>query len=296
MAELYQVVGAILRDLSQARVTSDIYSREVSIFYERDSLLRYFPVPRTEISSVEIDLKFAIREVTSKVQRAATADVLLSGIVEKYTELIARSLVSRFIGAIEAQRKVAPEHPEWQSFKAQHQGEEALRGIQQMLANTLLSNAEKWITYDEASNVVFHANEAQAALRKKLFATDFFRRLSELMQSLPPSGQSSMMDAESLEGELDGRRQWFQSKTREILESRLLIHLRTMGEQLRAMEDAREDVQVEVLVTADQLQDVATAAVSSIKLHTVIRNSVWTQMDGAEGDPDRPAVRRLTPE
>jgi hypothetical protein len=60
MAELDQVLGAILQNITQARFASDVYSRDVSRYYEQDALLRRFPVPRAEIDEIDVDLRFVI--------------------------------------------------------------------------------------------------------------------------------------------------------------------------------------------------------------------------------------------
>lgn len=63
MAKFHHIVGAILKDIAHARITSDLHAREVSQAYQQDDLLRLFPVPRTEIRDVEIDLHFAITDL-----------------------------------------------------------------------------------------------------------------------------------------------------------------------------------------------------------------------------------------
>lgn len=63
MAELNDVLGAILRDIAQARVTGDLFSRNASLDYQRDDLLRSFPVPRVEIKEASVQLRFAVSGV-----------------------------------------------------------------------------------------------------------------------------------------------------------------------------------------------------------------------------------------
>ena len=63
MAELKEVLGAILVDIAKARVASDICTRDVSLEYAKDPILSEFPVPRVEIKEASIELKFAINEV-----------------------------------------------------------------------------------------------------------------------------------------------------------------------------------------------------------------------------------------
>ena len=66
MAELNDVLGAILRDVAQARVISDLYSRNVSLEYRQDEVLSGFPVPRVEVTEASIDLKFAVNKIEQK--------------------------------------------------------------------------------------------------------------------------------------------------------------------------------------------------------------------------------------
>jgi hypothetical protein len=66
VAELNDVLGAILRDVAQARVISDLFSRNVSVDYQQDDLLSAFPVPRVEIAQASVDLKFAVNKVEEK--------------------------------------------------------------------------------------------------------------------------------------------------------------------------------------------------------------------------------------
>ena len=69
MAELYQVVGSILRDITQARCLSDLYSRDISQYYAEDRVLRYFPVPRVDISEASFTVSFVISGVSVDAER-----------------------------------------------------------------------------------------------------------------------------------------------------------------------------------------------------------------------------------
>ena len=60
MAQLNQFLGTLLSELTQARVTSDIYSRDTSNFYQQDPVLRSYSVPRVNIDEFEMDMSFAI--------------------------------------------------------------------------------------------------------------------------------------------------------------------------------------------------------------------------------------------
>lgn len=63
MAELKEVLGGVLRDIVDARVTGDLYSKELSEEYLKDPILSSFPVPRAEIREATTSLKFSVNAV-----------------------------------------------------------------------------------------------------------------------------------------------------------------------------------------------------------------------------------------
>ena len=67
MIRISDVVGSLMKGLSTARVKSDLASSALSRQYLEDPALEAFPVPRTEIRQVEIDLKFSVTETVEKV-------------------------------------------------------------------------------------------------------------------------------------------------------------------------------------------------------------------------------------
>lgn len=62
MAEFHHIIGALLKDITQARALSDRYSQEVSRYYQGDEQLNLFPIPRTEVDNVQLHLKFVIKQ------------------------------------------------------------------------------------------------------------------------------------------------------------------------------------------------------------------------------------------
>lgn len=57
--DMGQVLGDLLNSIVTARNTSDRTSRDLALQYERDELMRMFPVPFVELANVEVELKFA---------------------------------------------------------------------------------------------------------------------------------------------------------------------------------------------------------------------------------------------
>jgi hypothetical protein len=63
MVELSKIVGTILKDLAQSRAISDKFTRDISVDYASDKILKLFPVPRVEIKEIKISIPFAIKSV-----------------------------------------------------------------------------------------------------------------------------------------------------------------------------------------------------------------------------------------
>jgi len=60
MVTISDIVGALLRGVTAARVQADIYSSQASQEYLKDPTLRSYPVPRTDIRSADINLRLAL--------------------------------------------------------------------------------------------------------------------------------------------------------------------------------------------------------------------------------------------
>lgn len=97
MADLEQVIGALLRDLAKARFASDIYSRSISRYYEQDFLLRRFPIPRAEIEEAEIELKFAIESVSASLANSEGREATLAPMFERNIERVVTLFLSLLI-------------------------------------------------------------------------------------------------------------------------------------------------------------------------------------------------------
>jgi hypothetical protein len=71
MADLRDVVGAILRDVTEARGQADEAARDMALVYAKDPILRAFTIPRIEIRDLHIDLKVAVRGVSESAEDSA---------------------------------------------------------------------------------------------------------------------------------------------------------------------------------------------------------------------------------
>lgn len=69
--ELKTVIGSILGSVAEARSLSDRVSRDLAVLYEKDALMRAFPVPRIEIDTIDFDLKFVLQGDVNRMLTAA---------------------------------------------------------------------------------------------------------------------------------------------------------------------------------------------------------------------------------
>jgi hypothetical protein len=67
MVRISDIVGAIMRGVTMARIQSDVYSAQASQAYLKDEQLKAYPVPRTEIRQADIDLKVSILDTVQKL-------------------------------------------------------------------------------------------------------------------------------------------------------------------------------------------------------------------------------------
>ena len=257
MAQLHHILGSILRDIAQARVTSDIYSREVSQFYEQDSLLRLFPIPRTEIKEIEIDLKFAISEISIDPDRREDTEGKISGIFEHYSEIITIAffeklrISSKIVSFLDAVALV--DTPENTSV------------LKAAIFDYLLGNKKTFLRITENEE-----NQINLTLDKGIL----FTGLSNLFDSVIYSKMKSVSST------------WSKSK----INTEINAKINSMNDEVEYLETS--EYKAEVIVSNQELQLLPESSISSIKIVTTLKNYVWSQVEEKDGK----VIRRLIPE
>lgn len=66
MVRISDIVGALMRGVTTARIQSDVYSAQASLAYLNDEQLKAYPVPRTEIRQADVALKVSILDTVQK--------------------------------------------------------------------------------------------------------------------------------------------------------------------------------------------------------------------------------------
>ncbi|MBL4705822.1 MAG: hypothetical protein JKY54_14950 [Flavobacteriales bacterium] len=273
MAELHNVVGAILRDIAQARVTSDLYSREVSRYYEEDSLLRLFPIPRTEIKEVEIDLMFGIKEVKKDMNREQDKHVYVSRIIERYSEKLVVATFDSLRGT-DHRRKISKSAP-WQDIIAQLDTLDNRSALRFSISTFFDSNPElleEQVTTEDTEN--------PDEIHYNLDVDEATDGIMEIVKNtlLASNEIKAVIVSENIENSYEGS-----------LKSGLLDILSAMDNDLKFEVEA---YQLEVAVEYEELLELPVSMLSKIKITTEIQNYTWSQVE----EKDNKIVRRLIKE
>jgi len=96
MVDLAEFLGTVLRNVTHARVIGDLFSRDVSLQYQKDPLLVDFPVPRLEIKEASVQLRFAVNAIERR--QAAPAE-LAAPIVREQAARLADEIRREWIAA-----------------------------------------------------------------------------------------------------------------------------------------------------------------------------------------------------
>jgi hypothetical protein len=275
MPELYEVVGAILRDVAQARFMSDLYSRHISQVYEEDSLLRRFPVPRAEVQSVEFEFKFVITEVVPDENRKANRSALLSQIYEKYSNLIVRTALTELKSQAKSQKEKEgegqPLTPAQQT--ALNKFEEAY--LSDEYRNSLISGLYQYFKDHSAELVDSDGNLKVDVVEERI------EKFAEDLAANSPQLQTVMQQFASV---------WHSAY--DDMKKKVKDGLVTMKAEISEAYKEPGDFKIQVEVTPDKLKD--QPALSSIKVVSSIKNYTWSKVDV---DPrDLHNIRTLNPE
>ena len=270
MAQLNNVIGAILRDIAQSRVTSDMFSRKISQYYEQDSLLRLFPVPRSEIREIELDLKFSIADVSVDHDRNEERDARIGRIFERYSEAITEDIFENLKGS-ETIRKIK----EWVTLVGEIDTVQLRLDIKNRI---LIFFEEKSISF---MSISIEKDQINIELEPQKIKAGINEILEVLIYSRP--------DVKTIAEKYSSSRLLRSVKT--SISNGYRDQIDAMDEELEFLE-ASEEFKVEIDMTAEKIQDLPEIAISSIKIKTDIRNYNWSQVEEQDGK----IIRRLVPE
>lgn len=268
MAQLHDVVGAILRDIAQARVTSDLYSREVSRYYEEDSLLRMFPIPRTEIKEVEIDLSFGIADVRKDVTREEDKQVYISRTIQRYSDKLTEQIFESIKGS--SQSKIGKSDA-WQVLAKSLDTIDNRSNLKFLIINFFEGNVDTLIDDNEQGND--DSGSISLKVNKDLAEEGLMSIVNKNV--LAKEEVKSLLEGEVLMNSLDNSLE------------------RGFEDQLDAMDmDLNFELEayaLDVTTSAADLAEMPENAISKIKITTQIKNYKWSQVE----EKDNKVVRKI---
>ncbi len=253
MAKLSLVIGSVLRDLAQSRVISDTFSRDVSVDYEEDPILRLFPVPRMEIKEVSISIPITVKSV----QPGA---VKTEQIVKTMAKASAAKLGSSIIETVTSKSK--NKEIITKTFADAQMGKRLEKAIEQKIS--------------QSANQIGRVVEGE-----KLDIASMFSELAQkelLADARATKELRTQIDDATLRTAL--------SKTTDSFVKSVLTK-----DVKEAVEAAQEKASVvDVGVTTEELTGVPETAVTRITLVTDVKNYQWTKTEEAGGKPVRQLV------
>lgn len=257
MAELTQVLGAILKDVAQSRVISDTFSRDISVEYANDPILVSFPVPRVEIRQASIQLQFAVNAVHQK-----KAD----------TESITREQVNRLATRLGDTL--------YANIVAQHPSRDQIEALLKERGDNLRARL--------AARVVEVAEGSPEAVAAVLRGSP-----DTLVKKLENELEATLRDDEKLWAIL--RRGALVRDLREHITAAAgpIVNEFARDTVAAAKAAGRQALTVDVAVTREELADIPETVLSHVSIITEIRNYEWTEIGTTE---DGKPIRRLQPE
>lgn len=248
MADLAEFLGTILRSVTQARVTSDLFARDVSRQYQKDPVLIDFPVPRLEVREASIRLRFAVNALERR-------DVPLAE--------LARAVVQEEASALAGQirREVIEASPEREAIL------QALASKEIDLVKALPAAIER------------------AALEGSVLEAALAGRPAALVRNLQAAVNALLLEDVALR-RLITRRAGVQA-VRERIRQRATETAERLVNQVQAVREAsaRQAVSVNAAVTRKELAEVPEPLLSEITIVAEIRNYEWSETGEAEGKP-----------
>jgi hypothetical protein len=269
--ELYQLIGAALRDVAQARFMSDTFSKQISSVYESDSILRHFPVPRVEIDEAELTLYFQILEVAMDPSRHSSRNSAIGSLFDQYSMRIVRETMQKV-------REIA------RTVSGMPSTDDQTRAQINAFVKRFLSDENRELL---TGRLLQYFNEGMSTLVDESCKLD----VATVMQDLDSDVNKTVL-AQPMVAEL---RKHFDQDAWSQLQKQARARCEELVTELAGEIEKLKDKYPDYRITVDPAAVVqAGASISSIKIKSSVRNYKWSKVD--VDDADLRNIRSLTPE
>jgi hypothetical protein len=257
MVRTADIIGALLRGLTTARIQSDVFSSQASQEYLASEGLRNYPVPRAEIRQADITMHMAVLET---VQR--TVDNL--GILELHLQAALPGYVQELLAIVVA----SSVNPALVQPLSQHLGPQ-----QAAYSAALVTTLESWI----AANLALVNTELLGS--PKTFGSKTWRnQTSTAMQSTA----TSLAVPVTLTGaNFIKAVQAISTPFAERMQAEIQLELDLAASSF---------FDLDLAVKKDQILTLPAHVISEIKLTVVMDNYEWASVTNAQGQ----VINRLT--
>lgn len=250
MAEVRTLLGAILRDIAEARVTSDLFSRDVGLEYLDDEVLQTFSVPRVDMKQATVRLRFAVNSLEVK---ETDPDKVIKRVGAERATPLANEVIKLVVGA-------DPRRDELVALIRRKQID--LPGVVSRTLATVLSNVSLVRGAIEGNSQAF-GKELQVQLQAQLTRDD------EVKKMLVPS-------------RTDRRLSTALRKSSELIIGDMVERTKVALET-----DKRPGLKLDLAVSRSELAEVPETIISEISVVAEMRNYVWSETEEEDGSVQR---------
>ncbi len=248
MPNLSETLGSLLKDIAHSRVKSDIFSRQASLEYIKDPVLRLFPVPRAEIRSADLELTFAVAETRQEdVDEAA----------------IARSVLLENLPALRQGLLSVPVKPS-RTSKQFEALSDLLKGGRPQFETDMDKRLEAFFR-DKATRLSTQIKSAPASFGRTVGSAS-----SRIIRENINVNKIEVSLGSQFRKEVGERVSEWSKLVSSAIET--------------AVERARSDsFTLDLAVTKDELANVPQSAIARVKLSVEIQNYEWIQLEDENG-------------
>lgn len=257
MARLDDVVGAILRDLTLAQDVASKHTRMLAVEYANDPLLRHFPIPRTELSDVELELRFAPKQLKRVSGSPERTLAIAKDSFDRYAPVAARALLQVASDRLERARAL-PTFPAamLEDVRNSLVSSDFEAYVTKAISLDLFANRAKIVTPPDQLNIDAARDTTVATATRVVFEHEDLKRFMEANPQFTSETLSVVQDA--LKAPLAGLQSDFQSS------------------DLRAPE-----YELDVSLDPDELPEADHRSLATIRIRAVMRNQRWVTTTGA---------------
>lgn len=247
-ARLSDTLGSLLRDIAYSRVKSDMFSRDASLEYVKDPVLKLFPVPRVEIRNADVELSFAV--VEAQQAEVNLSQVSLSVLLDNLPGFREKLLSSRV--------KPSRRAPEFATV------------------GDLLKDKRPWIEAEVGNRLqeYFRANieslTPQIIDAPEGFGKMLARAAIPMLRDTLRAGDISVVLGTQLQNDITISAMEWSATVSNAVKSAI--------ERIKV-----ESFDLELAITKDELLNVPDSAIARVKVSVEIQNYEWTQIENEKG-------------